>query len=308
MVNYFLIILFLVVSYCNSQELSPNDSIKLLSKYEKYDSENKGTNSRTFLNLKNDALLINFYDCKYISLSDNEIKCFTVCNNTISNEIKLDSLDAIVCKKNIDILITIDPIKITNETDKNGVTTRVQCGGSYDVSIHKKDKVLKLHSYSPENYMDERYMYAEDRKKFLNSYLNLIKFFYDKEFERVKSLDTIYLFVERGINFQFIVDENKSKNKRQENYFFKFNCSKGDFTNLNRNSYKEPSNVFYKNISFLKKKSEKILYSEFLQKFANCDLNELINSNKRKVYIIDKDEIKGKKLKIKEFNGGTYCF
>lgn len=306
--NYFLFIVLIVFSNCNSQELIKDNSNDIFSKYEKYDFENRGKKIRKLLNENNDALIINFYDSKYISLVSNEIKCYTVCKDSIINVIKLNPSDVISCKKTIDSIISIDPEKIINETDKNGIKTNVQCGGTYDISVYKKDRFLKLHSYSPESYMDDSFMYAKYRKTFLNSYQNLMKFFYDKEFERVKSLDTIYLFLERGKNFQFIVDINKPKNKRQENYFFQFNCSIGSFINLNQNSYKEPKNVFYKNKSFLKSNSEKILYAEFLQKFGNCDLNELINSNKRKVFIIDKDEIKGKKIKLKEFKGGTYCF
>jgi hypothetical protein len=306
--NYFLLLFLFVFLNSNSQELSQNNSNDIISKFEKYDFENKGKKIRTLLNENNDALIINFYNGKYISIVDNKVKCFTVCKDSIINIIKLNTSDVISCKRLIDTLISIDPEKIINETDKNGIRTIVEDGDTYEISVYKKDRFLKLYSYSPENYMDESFNYAEYRKTFLNSHQNLMKFFYDKEFERVKSLDTIYLFVERGKNFQFIVDENKPKNKRQENYFFTFNCSHGDFINLNLSSYKEPKNVFYKNKSFLKTNSEKILHPEFLQKFGNCDLNELINSNKRKVFIIDKDEIKGKKIKIKEFKGGTYCF
>ena len=77
---------------------------------------------------------------------------------------------------------------------------------------------------------------------------------------------------------------------------------------MNRFSSAEPANVFYEDISFLKTNSDKILHLEDLQRFTQCDLELLISSNYKKVFIIDKDEISGGKIKIKEVKGGTYCF
>ena len=77
---------------------------------------------------------------------------------------------------------------------------------------------------------------------------------------------------------------------------------------MNRFSSTEPANVFYEKESFLKINSDKILRLEDLQRFTQCDLELLIGSNYKKVFIIDKDEISGGKIKIKEVKGGTYCF
>jgi len=105
-----------------------------------------------------------------------------------------------------------------------------------------------------------------------------------------------------------IKDIKKIKNIRQETYNFQFNCSYVQFTNLNPFSYAEPINVFYENESFLKTNSDKILHFEDLQRFTQCDLEQLIGSNSKKVFIIDKNEISGGKIKIKEVKGGTSCF
>ncbi|MBA4276018.1 hypothetical protein [Flavobacterium sp.] len=299
-----IILLFFLTGYSQTNV----DSIFTFSKYENIDYEKKGDRIRGILNQDKDALIINLDDSKYICLKNNKINCYTICKDTIMNIIKLDSIDAMKCKKLIDTLVSIDPTKITNEIDKEGNRTVVQDGGEFEVSVYKGNKNLKLYSYSPDVYMEDKFPFAENRKTFLYTYLDLEKYFYDKEFERVKSLDTIYLLIKKGKNVQYIVDINKLKNIRQENYFFNFNCSSGQFINLNRFSSIEPTNAFYRKKSFLKTNSNKILHSDYLQKFTQCDLNQLINSNMKKVFIIDKDEIRDGKIKIKEFRGGTYCF
>ena len=304
--RYILVIILLFFSTVYSQDNV--DSSFIFSKYEHFDYEKNGDKIRGILKEDNEAQIICLGDSKYISLKNNEINCYTICKDTIMNIIKLDNIDAINCKKLIDTLVSIDPTKITNEIDKEGNRTIVMDGGEFEVSVYKSNKTLKLYSYSPDTYMEDKFPFAANRKTFLNSYLNLTRYFYDKEFERVKSLDTIYLFIKRGENVQYIADINKLKNIRQENYFFNFNCSSGQFINLNRFSSVEPTNTFYKKKSFLKTNSDKILHSDYLQKFTQCDLEQLINSNTKKVFIIDKDEIKGRKIKIKEVRGGTYCF
>jgi hypothetical protein len=304
----------MIISFPNSysQDLNltkNNNSSFLFSKYELLDVEKKGEKIKRVLYENDDSLIISFENGKYISLKNNEINCYTVCNDTIINQIKWkDSIDIVNFKISIDTLLCIDPKKITNEMDKEGNTITVQDGVEFKISFYKDNKTLKLYSYSPETYTENKFPFAKDRKKFLYSWLNLDKYFYDKEFNRLKSLDTIYLFIERGKNLQYVVDINKSKNIRQENYFFNFNCSDGQFTNLNRFSSIEPINGFYKNKSFLKINANKIINCEYLKKFTSCDLNELINSNTKKVFIIDKFEIKHNKIKIKEVKGGTYCF
>lgn len=304
--NYIVIIILLFFSTCYSQDNV--ESSFIFSKHEHFDYEKRGDKIRGILNEDKYALIISLNNSKYICLKNNEINCYTICKDTIMNIIKLDDIDAINCRKLIDTLVSIDPAKITNEIDKEGNRTVVQDGSEFEVSVYKGNKNLKLYSYSPDTYVEDKFPFAENRKTFLSSYLNLTKYFYDKEFERLKSLDTIYLFIKKGKNLQYIVDINKLKNIRQENYFFNFNCSSGQFINLNLFSSIEPTNTFYKKKSFLKINSNKIVHSDYLQKFTQCDLDQLINSNMKKVFIIDKDEIRGGKIKIKEVRGGTYCF
>ena len=312
--NYILVffLLFFSASYSqNLGSLNKVDSTFVFSKYESLDYEKNGDKIRMILNENKNALLINLNNSKYISFRNDDINCYTICRDTIVNVVKLNNIDSMICKTLIDTLISIDPTKIINEIDREGNRTIVQDGGEFEVSIYKDNKILKLYSYSPETYMDNKFPFAENRKTFLDSYLNLNKYFYDKEFDRIKSLDTIYLFIKRGKNIKYIVNVDKLKKIRQETYFFDFNCSSGLFVNLNRFSSTEPQNTFYKKKSFLKTNSTKILYSDYLQKFTQCDLNQLIGSSvgsAKKVFIIDKDEIRGRRIKIKEVLGGTYCF
>lgn len=327
--NYILVITLLFFTTVYSQDKV--DSTFIFSKYEHFDYEKKGNQIRDIVNEDNEALIVYLDESKYISLKNNKVKCYTVCKDTIINSIvELNNIDAINCKVIIDTLISIDPNKIINEIDKkNRIATENL--GRYMLSFYKKNKTLNLfYSYSSETNFEDKFTFPKDRKTFLNNYLNLTKYFYDKEFERLKSLDTIYLLIEKKENTQYeqsnfsdttystivkkgkimtyIVGINKLKNIRQENYDFQFNCSYVSFINLNRFSSTEPANVFYEKESFLKTNSDKILRLEDLQRFTQCDLELLIGSNYKKVFIIDKDEISGGKIKVKEVKGGTYCF
>jgi hypothetical protein len=326
--NYILVITLLFFSTIYSQDKV--DSTFIFSKYEHFDYEKKGDKIRDIVNEDNEALIIYLDDSKYISLKNNKVKCYTICKDTIINNIvELNNIDAKICKSIIDTLVSIDPKKIINEIDKENRIV-VENLGRYIVSFYKDNKTLSFfYSYSSETYLEDKFTFPKDRKTFLNNYLNLTKYFYDKEFERLRSLDTIYLLIEReknmqyeranfsdtlyssierGKNMQIILDIKKIKNIRQETYNFQFNCSYVQFTNLNPFSYAEPINVFYENESFLKTNSDKILHFEDLQRFTQCDLEQLIGSNSKKVFIIDKNEISGGKIKIKEVKGGTSCF
>ena len=303
--KYIVIIILFFFSTSYSQDNV--DSTFSFSKYEHFDYEKKGDKIRTILNENKEALIINFNNGKYISLKNNEINCYTTCRDSIINVVKLKNIDAVNCKTFIDTLVSIDPIKIIDGIDEKNAGTFIQDGGACEVTVFKDNKTLKLYSYSPEIETENRFPSPKNTKSFINSYLNLPKYFYDKEFERVKSLDTIYLFIKRGKNIQYIVDVNKSKNIQLETYLFNFNCISGQFIYSNRVSQNSLT-VFYKKKSFLKTNSNKILNFDYLQKFYQCDLNLLIASRMKKVFIIDKDEIKGRKIKIKEVRGGAYCF
>ncbi|HSD07624.1 hypothetical protein [Flavobacterium sp.] len=327
--NYILVIILLFFSTIYSQDKV--DSSFIFSKYEHFDSEKKGVKLRDILNEDREALIIFLDDSKFISLKNNKVKCYRICKDTVINNIvELNNIDAIKCKSIIDTLVSIDPKKIINEIDKEN-RIHIENLGRYMVSFYKDNKALKLfYSYSSETNFEDKFTFPKDRKTFLNNYLNLTKYFYDKEFERVKSLDTIYLLIEREKNMQYersnfsdtiystmvekgknmthILDINKLKSIRQETYDFQFNCSYVSFTHLSRFSFTETSNVFYEKESFLKTNSDKILHLEDLQRFTQCDLELLIASNYKKVFIIDKDEINDGKIKIKEVKGGTRCW
>ena len=304
--NYILVIILLFFSTGYSQHKV--DSTFIFSKYEQFDYEKKGDKIRAILNEDHEALILSFNNGKYISLKNDVLNCYTTCNDSVINSVKLNNTDAVNCKTYIDTLVSIDPKKIFDGIDEKNAGTIIQDGGAYEITIFKGSKTLKLYSYSPETSTENRFPSPKNVKSFINSNINLPKYFYDKEFQRVKSLDTVYLFIERGKNVQYFVDINKLKNIRQENYFFHLNCSSGAYINLNRLSYTKPKNTFYQKKSFLKNNSDKILHSDYLQKFTQCDLQQLISSNSKKVFIIDKDEMRGEKIKIKEVKGGTYCF
>ncbi|WP_300979269.1 hypothetical protein [Flavobacterium sp.] len=327
--NYFLVFSLLFFSAIYSQHNV--DSTFIFSKFEDFDYEKKYDKIKKILDEDNEALLVYLDDSKFISLKHNKVKFYRICNDTVINNIvELNNIDAINCKSIIDALVSIDPKKITDEIDKKN-RLRIEHLARYMISFYKKDKTLKLfYSYSSDTDLEDKFSFPKDRKTFLNNYLNLMKYFYDSEFERLKSLDTIYLLIERekdvkyeqsiysdsiystimrkGKNMQYILSINKLKNIRQEDYWFQFDCSNISFVNLNRFGSDEPTNVFYEKQSFLKVNSDRILHLENLQKFTQCDLEQLISSDRKKVFIIDKNEAKDGIIKIKEVKGRTLCF
>jgi hypothetical protein len=327
--NYILVIALFFFSTVYSQ--NKVDSTFIFSKYEHFDYEKKVNQFRHIVNQNENALIVHLDDSKYIVLDNNKVKCYTVCNDTIINNIvELNDVDTTICKSIIDALTSIDPQKIIDEIDKKNKIA-IENFGRYMVSFYKKNKILNLfYSFSSETSFEDKFSFPSDRKLFLTNYTNLTKYFYDKEFERLKSLDTIYLFIEKDKNMQYeqsgildtiystifkkgknmthIISINKLKNTRQEDYYFHYSCSNVSFTNLNLLSSTEPANVLYEKESFLIRNSDKIFHLEDLQRFTQCDLEQLISSDFKKVFIIDKDEISDGIIKIKEVKGGTYCF
>lgn len=304
------ILVFTLLFFLNtySQKSDPNskvDSNFVFSRYETIDYKNEGDKVRKLLSEEKSALIIDMQYNRYISLKDNEITYYTRCEDSIINTIQLNKSDRAKCKILIDSLVKINPEKLI-EADTTQKTYYSHFNKDTSVvSISKGDKILKLITSHGNNWTPE-YIFPEVRKKFSDTYLSLRRYFYDEEFERVKSLDTIYLYVERGKNMQYVEHIKKEKNFRHERYQFKFKCSEGILMNSNISSFSEPSGLLYRDRSFLSSNSMKILRIDYLKKFDNYDLHLLINSNMRKVFIIDKDEIVDGKLKIKEIKVGVF--
>lgn len=306
--RYILILTILICANTYSQIITPKskaNSSFIFSKYETFDYKNEGHKVRKLLNEDKSALIIDMQYNRYISLINNEIIFYTRCEDSIINTIRLNKEDRIKCKILIDSLVKINPEKLI-EAD----TTQKTYYSHYNedtsvVSISKGDKILKLITSHGNNWKP-KYTFPEVREKFSETYLSLRNYFYDKEFARIKALDTIYLYVERGKNMQYVEQITKEKNFRHERYQFKLKCSEGLFMNVNNVSYMEPANVLYRGKIFLKTNSNKILSMNYLKKFNNYDLQELIGILSRKVFIIDKDEITDGKLKIKEVKVGVF--
>lgn len=306
--KYILILTILIYANTYSQIITPKskaNSSFIFSKYETFDYKNEGHKVRKLLNEDKSALIIDMQYNRYISLINNEIIFYTRCEDSIINTIRLNKEDRIKCKILIDSLVKINPEKLI-EADTSQKTYYSHYNEDTSVvSISKGDKILKLITSHGNNWQP-KYTFPEVREKFSKTYLSLRNYFYDEEFARVKSLDTIYLYVERGKEMQLGEISNKEKNTFGQQYLWQFKCTSGIFMNGNNKSFSEPADVFYRDKTFLKTNSSKILPMNYLKKFNNYDLSQLINSNIRKVFIIDKDEISDEKLKIKEVKVGVF--
>lgn len=108
--NYILVITLFFFSTVYSQDKV--DSTFIFSKYEHFDYEKKGNQVRDIVNENNEALIVYLDESKYISLKNNKVKCYTICKDTVINNIvELNNIDAMNCKSIIDALVSIDPKK-----------------------------------------------------------------------------------------------------------------------------------------------------------------------------------------------------
>jgi hypothetical protein len=279
---------------------SLNDSLYVISKYESNDLEKQGEQLRKILDLKKDNLIINLNDSKYICLIDNTVFCKVICSNKLINTIKLDKIKSDSCITYIKKLIELNPSDLMVDVGENGNKLHIEDGGNVTIKIFKSDKKLILDSFSPYTYIREKFPFFEKRMLFVESYSKLLRFFYDEEFYRIKALDTLYVYIERSKKEKQFVNINLINNARSTEYHLTFGDLSVNFTNyfLRENAILSMDKKQFFN-------NNKIVRLDYLNKFCTCDLDKLISSRGRIVYLIDSKDFKRGKVKLKEVKGSS---
>ena len=128
---------------------------------------------------------------------------------------------------------------------------------------------------------------------------------FSQDLEKIKSSDTIYIYFKRDKN-QF-ANTNNNLNLNNLNYYYNFGYV-GTFQNTITfmHHYSLSPEERKEKKSFLRKNKDLIITYEFLIKFNLEKATDLI-VNKKKVYMIDFDEIGWFFIKLKEVKVlGTY--
>ncbi|NNT71185.1 hypothetical protein HKT18_03050 [Flavobacterium sp. IMCC34852] len=292
------VILLLFISF---SVFCQNDKLYDISKYESNDLDREGEHLRKILNLKEDDVIVNLNNSKYVCLIDDNVFCKVICGNKLINTIKLDMVKSNLCKVYIKKLAELNPPELKSEEGKNGSRIRVEDGGEITIKIYKKNKKLVLYSYAPDTYIREEVPFFEKRKIFVECYSQLLSFFYDEEFYRVKALDTLYIYIERSKEEKKFANIEIINNTRSQEYQLSFGNLSVNFTNF----FQRESVVLTMDKRKFLKKNNKIIRLEYLNKFCACDLDNLISTRSRLVYLVDNKDSTRRKVKIKKVIGGS---
>lgn len=297
------ILLFFCLSFnvfCQNIK-SINDSLYVISKYESNDLDKQGEHLRKILNLHEEDLILNLNDSKYVCLIDNTVFCKVICGNKLIETIKLDKIKSDSCITYIKKLFELNPSDLMVDIGKNGNKLHIEDGTNVTIKIYKSDKKIILDSFSPELYIREKFPFFEKRILFVKSYSKLLSFFYDEEFYRIKALDTLYVYIERSKKEKKFVNINLINNTRSIEYHFTFDDLSVNFTNF----FLQENAIFTIDKKQFFKNNNKIVRLKYLNKFCACDLDNLIHSRHRSVYLIDSNDFKKRKVKLRKVKGGS---
>lgn len=131
---------------------------------------------------------------------------------------------------------------------------------------------------------------------------------YCQKLDSLKKTDTIYIYFD--INKKNSIKDKSFINEQSEFYknyiMYRFNPSHLNTISFTSNTYKDTDNMinnikndeFTTKKSFLKKNKEVILDIDFFEENGFIKTFDVLYT--KVIYLIDKDEIKGKKIKVKQ--------
>lgn len=122
---------------------------------------------------------------------------------------------------------------------------------------------------------------------------------FSQNIDKIKKSDTIYIYFKKNVNFQeYYIRNIKNEKAKYDDYFFLLKSWYPINLEFHHFYIQEERKV---KKSFLRKNKDLILTYNFLTKFSLGEVTELIG-HKKKVYIIDSDEIGLFTIKLKEVN------
>lgn len=132
---------------------------------------------------------------------------------------------------------------------------------------------------------------------FVLIFFNCINF-YGQDINQLKKADTVYVYFKSGAGQVYYKEKTRTENLTYDNYFVSL---KSNPTNPVQfiHHYRFSPGVTTTKKTFLKKNKNVILNYEFLNSLTLNEVNEFL-VDKKKVYLIDEDDIAGNKIKLKE--------
>jgi len=254
---------------------------------------------------KNDKIIILDNKKALICYNSNSVYFTKICQNEIIYSKRLSKKYVKKFNEAFEILSELNQNQLNVNKKDDGQAMIIADGEQLKMELFTNNNSKIIASYSPQQYIDLKFPFFEKRKIFLDTFRNLLKLCTDIEFERLKKLDTLYIFLDKSMRIRNLVFQDTLKNKRQENYTIQYKCAYVSLYNLNTFENKTTQNSNYVTKSFLNINKHKILKNKVLNQLFDCELGYLLRD--KIIYVIDENKKKNGKYLISQFNGYTNC-
>jgi hypothetical protein len=270
----------------------------LISKYEKLDFDNKFDEYYKMFEIESkDNLILKIDLHKYVVVNENEGFKISVIEseNLIINKQKLTSGELKYSNKMLDSLKKINPFKFNVAKKEDGTEMIVSDCNEIQIEAYKGNCKMIFNSYCPQDYIKEKFPYFEERLLLLNTYNYFHSLFYDKDLEKIKNADTIYLdFNLRNVVLDKLQFE-KTSSKNLNHFKFKFS----DKSKLIFNSLiKDESDFEVDKKDFNQKENIVTISINTINKYRH-DIIRRVLSDKKYVYLIRNKSVFSRKIKFK---------
>ncbi len=235
-----------------------------------------------FQNQDKDITILRLNSRHYLTFKDNLIYKYNVAEseNLILEKEKLSKDETYYYKKLLDTLRTINPSLLNITENEKGEKIVVEDGETFQIELFKENCKVNYSSYSPNVYIENKYPSFKERKKFVDVFNSMKALFYDIEYENLKRIDTIYLIYEK-LNETRNLKIEKTLANNISIYSFLFSDNK----NLILKTLSQEREVVKKKAINNKVKID----LSTINKYRFSAMFEIL-SNKKAIYIIDKEE------------------
>lgn len=176
--------------------------------------------------MQRSATILKIDNQNYLSIEDS-VFLYSVAEseNLIYYTEKLSEIKSLKAKQLLNKLKTINPNLLNIVEKGNDSKIVVQDGATFEVELFEGDCKIVYSSYSPDVYIKNEYPHFKERVKLLEVYEGLHSVFYNKEFNQLKSADTIYVVYDKSEKIKNL-SVKQIKNRNLETYSFLFTDGK----------------------------------------------------------------------------------
>ena len=250
MMKYIICLIYTTTSFVYSQQY-------YFSRYEKYDYEKRNINYYTKFGESENSLLLKINDNKFIVYKNNlEIYKLSIgyLSGLVIKKEKIDNLKLIEYNALLDSLHKLDPFKLNETTNSiTNHTLEIQDAPNYNLQLIKSNYFIDYISYAPQDYIEFKASFYEERIKFLTVFKKANDLFNEsnEEYLKIKRSDTLYFEspAKELIKKLNIVEVNTNYSNS-----YNFNLQKKDIIVLDKKNAHEfkkfPINMKYEILSF----------------------------------------------------------